>query len=519
MRLFKICVGITFAFCSITTAYAEQSFDDYVRSQMEEFQQFKDERDREFSAFLKERWIEVETSKPQERIDEPKPFVIPVAPPTVEEIPAPVPKPEKRPVPIKKPETIPSKEDVPTPIPDPQVKPELAPQIVPQPVPVVPDPLVVIEPLPKPAKPEKKVDGNFIQFLFYGNEVRISYDKALKLGLNSPITGTDIAKFWEQAALADYEPFVIDLMSYRDKLKLNDWGFILLINEAAERLAQNSNAKVLLSWFVLSKAGYETRTAYNSSQVYLLVPAKSMLYGVSFFNFDDKRYFVISADGFVKNLGNVYTYKKNYPDAENLMEFRVSNYPALGRKVVERDLSFTYKGKTYDIKVPYNLNEINYFRYHPQTEVTIYAEAGLSDWSGQILMKQLVPILEGKSESEAVNILLRFVQTAFKYKTDDEQFGYEKFFFAVESLYYPYSDCEDRSVLFSYLVKNMLGLDLVFLNYPGHIATGVALKERVGETVNFGNKVYTVADPTYINANAGMVMPQFKGVAPKISKF
>ena len=49
--------------------------------------------------------------------------------------------------------------------------------------------------------------------------------------------------------------------------------------------------------------------------------------------------------------------------------------------------------------------------------------------------------IQGKKQSEAANILINFVQTAFDYKTDGDQFGYEKPFFVDELFYYPYSDC------------------------------------------------------------------------------
>ena len=44
--------------------------------------------------------------------------------------------------------------------------------------------------------------------------------------------------------------------------------------------------------------------------------------------------------------------------------------------------------------------------------------------------------------------------------------------------YYPYCDCEDRSVLYSYLVRNLLKLDVVLLDYPNHIATAVCFNEN-----------------------------------------
>jgi len=85
--------------------------------------------------------------------------------------------------------------------------------------------------------------------------------------------------------------------------------------------------------------------------------------------------------------------------------------------------------------------------------------------------------------------LINFVQTAFDYKTDGDQFGYEKPFFVDELFYYPYSDCEDRAVLYSYLVRTLMGLDVVLLEYPNHMATAVCFDENIdGDYVTVGGK-------------------------------
>ena len=83
--------------------------------------------------------------------------------------------------------------------------------------------------------------------------------------------------------------------------------------------------------------------------------------------------------------------------------------------------------------------------------------------------------------------------------------------FPEETINYPYSDCEDRSILFSYLVKNLLHLDIVGVKYNNHLATAVNFSSQVsGDKFTYKERSYTIADPTYINANAGMVMPQYK---------
>ena len=109
---------------------------------------------------------------------------------------------------------------------------------------------------------------------------------------------------------------------------------------------------------------------------------------------------------------------------------------------------------------------------------------------------------------EAVGILLDFVQTAFEYQTDEQQFGKERPLFGDEILFYPYCDCEDRSILFSVLVRELVGLDVVLLNYPEHLATAVRFDDDVkGDYIMIDGKRYVVCDPTYIGTHVGESMP------------
>jgi len=55
--------------------------------------------------------------------------------------------------------------------------------------------------------------------------------------------------------------------------------------------------------------------------------------------------------------------------------------------------------------------------------------------------------------------------------------------------------------------------------YPGHVATAVAMTTATGDTHTYQGKRYSVADPTYINANVGMTMPSYRGKSPKVMTF
>ena len=88
---------------------------------------------------------------------------------------------------------------------------------------------------------------------------------------------------------------------------------------------------------------------------------------------------------------------------------------------------------------------------------------------------------------------MNFVQTAFVYEYDDKVWGTDRSFFADECLYYPYCDCEDRSILFSRLVRDLLGLDVVLIYYPGHLATAVKFSSEVsGDYITYDGARYTI---------------------------
>ena len=125
--------------------------------------------------------------------------------------------------------------------------------------------------------------------------------------------------------------------------------------------------------------------------------------------------------------------------------------------------------------------------------------------------------IAGLSEKDAVERLLNWVQTAFKYEYDEKVWGHDRVFFAEETLYYPYCDCEDRSILLSRLVRDLLGLKVILVYYPGHLAMAVGFTEDVaGDYIIQGGKRYVVCDPTYINAPVGMTMPDMNNQTARI---
>jgi hypothetical protein len=172
------------------------------------------------------------------------------------------------------------------------------------------------------------------------------------------------------------------------------------------------------------------------------------------------------------------------------------------------------------VDVSVNKSLMRYYESLPSfQDLAFYAREPMEP----VLCRQLLPPLRdaiaGLSEQEAANMLIHFVQTAFDYKTDTEQFGFEKPFFKEELFYHRYSDCEDRAILYAGLVQNLLGLDVVLLHYPGHLCTAVKFKEDIkGDYTMIDGQKYIVCDPCYIAVNVGRCMPQFQNEKPEAYK-
>ncbi len=293
----------------------------------------------------------------------------------------------------------------------------------------------------------------------------------------------------------------------------------MLKSIARKQYPADNGKQLVLTWFLLIKTGFQAKIAYDADQLYLLLPSQQAIFETRFVLLDDLKYYIFVMDNSNPAPTRLSTYSGDYPGKLGPIDLRVTEIPVLGGESAQRTFAFNFDGKEISVPVTFSEDMITLMKNYPQTDLNVFFNAAVSEPARYSLLKALRPLIEGKSELEAVNLLLRFIQTGFEYKTDDQQFGREKYLAPEESLFYPACDCEDRSILFSYLVKNLLGLSVIALDYPGHIAAAVKFSQSfAGDQISFNGQTYMICDPTYINANAGMCMPNYKNVEPKIVK-
>jgi hypothetical protein len=368
----------------------------------------------------------------------------------------------------------------------------------------------------KPDVPATLIPVRRIGVDFYGTELNV----ATTVAENVNLAGTresDVADAWAKLCKADSEQLVADCMTLRDEHKMNDWGFLVFTEKIGEQIyGEEATDKIaFLQMFILSKSGYKVKLSKINDKLKLMVSPAGSLYGMPYIVLDGTKYYVYRAD---KTSGSmsVYTYKHDFANAKNFVSMDVVYTPEFDMSEYTENVT-PPSGKSKASTVV-NSNLIAFYKDYPQCDVAVYYHTPMSRELKASLYPSLKSSIEGKSQKDAANILLDFVQSGFKYQTDGEQFGYEKPFFIDENFFYPACDCEDRSILYATLVKDLIGLDAVLLDYPNHIATAVCFTDDVqGDYVALeGERKYLICDPTYIGATIGMCMPQFRSVTPEI---
>lgn len=486
-------------------AIASDDFEAYKKQQQlgtqkikAEFKEYKDKQDQEFADFLKGQWSEFDTFRGKVRIKEPKPRQIPVVIPA-----APV-SPAAAPV-VKVP--APSVPGVPAPV-------------APAPAPIVKIPVIqpVVPPPPPPQPKPIPLAEDMLEIMFYGNAVRFTFDPQWKnYRLSGGAKPEAMSAFWTMMSGSKYEATIQAINSSRRELKLDDWGGVTLWRAVVQTLQpERKSEQNLLLWYFLVKSGYDVRMGYAGNDVHLFVAMKQPVYATKFTKVGDQTYYAALAADHGDSIRSFYTYEASYPNKLKPLDIKTASTGFTKTVSAKRVLAFEYKGKNINLNVPYDRRLVEYLESFPQSEFELYFDTDGSSLARDGLLAELKKYTSTMAEEEAVDFLLAFVQKAFAYKTDNEQFGRERYFFVEESLHFPYNDCEDRSVMFAWLVRELVGLKVIGLLYPGHMTTAVALKHVKPEfsTVAYRGNQFVIADPTYIGATIGIPMPSYSKLKP-----
>ncbi len=490
MRNYKtvLCIALGFLLVGTTAAQSDfekykqqqqKAFDEHKQKKRKDFAAYRDSLNREYARFLETKWKAYNLQKPEP--------------------------------PIKKPIPIPPVYDEDTPQPEPVKIPTPEPPVAPV---SIPDPVAPIVPDPEPHAPEPQLS---VKTVFFGTDIRLQSIAFPSLRL-SGVSERDIANYWRSLVNTPYHDILNETKRIKAELQLNDWGLYQLLGKVFKAYAPggSANEQVVFEVFMLNQLGYRAKIGRCGNELIPLIAFANEVTNCMYFRYGTGapvNYYTINPSH--KDLRSVETCPIDYAEAQNSMNLQINTIPKFTVAPITKTLVF--ENKPYALKIDKNI--VDFYRDYPCVEFSVYAEAPLDPITYKSIDAEIAPKVINKSQTEAVNWLLHFVQKAFEYKTDDDQFSYEKFFFAEETIESSFSDCEDRSILFAQLVRNLLKMPVVLVYYPGvHLATAVKFNDTslAGDYIMVNGDKYLICDPTYINADLGLAMPQLKYTPVKV---
>lgn len=482
-RLFFISVLFI---CAVSVS-AQRSFDDFLEGanakfknlkedHEKKFKSFRDEQNARFVEYLRQDWIELEGE-----LSQPKPKDEEITP---------------------KPPVVISEEEKSKPIEQNLI-----------PIATIVKPIATSNPpmpIEEPIELEYDVQEEKLTFTFFGTDLFFRCNRSIMPVLSSN-DENGVADFWAELSQVANNTLK-DCIVNRQNHNFCDWAYYQMTKKLSMDIYGDRDENVLLHAFLLNQTGFKIRLARakDNNRIYLLIATEADIYGYPCWNIDGSRCYCLDD----KDYHHMSISNSAYPQ-ELPLRLTFSDELIFDKDIAEQRILQSERYEFAKVISSVNKNLIDFYNEYPtfsiggnlMTRWRSYAVAPLSDEFKEGIYVDLKNFLEGKSKLEAVEILLNFVQTAFEYEYDNVVWGEDRAFFPEETLFYPYADCEDRSILFSRLVKDIVGLRVALVYYPGHLAAAVNFDTDVaGDFVMVDGVRFVICDPTFIGAGVGRSM-------------
>ena len=380
---------------------------------------------------------------------------------------------------------------------------------------------------PKPFVPVIIPEGTTVtqkcEFDFFGSHIAIAIDDDCRFKLESN-DNQGVAKAVSTLAKNDkYNVVLKDCLNAREKLKLNDWAYYSMLIKLGETFfGEKCNEATLLSAYLYCMSGYQMRFAFDRStrKLLILVACEQLVSGAPYCRYDGVKFFIFSTEA---NSASVELEWCTYAlPKEKAMSLWMKDEPQFA------DDARLVKHRPYQAAQPVaykvNKNLIDFYNTYPVPSTDgdeysrwiYYAQTPVSANAQASVYPELRKQLAGKSTFEQLRTIMYFIE-GYRYGYDDDVWGHDRAFFPDETLYYPMSDCEDHAILFSRLVRDLMGLPTALVYYPGHLAAAVCVDDDIpGDYLVTGNTKYLVCDPTIYYGGPGKTMTQMAGKPAKL---
>ncbi len=349
-------------------------------------------------------------------------------------------------------------------------------------------------------------------FTFFSENISVRYQEGLFNSDSQTLNDNFISNLIHHKNLSKLDETIEDLEEYKRKYKLTDWLFYLMIRDCSEVIYNGDNEhfqQVLFCWLILGRMDYKVQLNLVQDKAFISVFTLEKIY-----EFPVKRYGIgwlveITGNGnklFQESFTASMRANHFMHTGSRIFSFKLDKLPHLpSRQLVTKTVDFEHKLKKYEIEFSVNSTLVRMIDTYPDMKISNYLNFPLSIEAYNSLIPSLKELIKEKTEIEQLRLLLSFTRQAFKYGHDQDHYERINVIFSPEqTLLHEFSDCEDKSVLFCYIVKELLNKEVILVQYEdnindnntNHIAVGVLLDDCIGIPIRHDKKHYTFCDPT-----------------------
>jgi hypothetical protein len=339
---------------------------------------------------------------------------------------------------------------------------------------------------------------------FYNDPVSLSLDNTGFVDFPAHLSEAAVLDFYKQMETSRYDEVVSTLTKYREEKQPDDWIYYQLIRKTAQSISpkqENYIRYTLYKWFFLMKSGYDAQISVTGDTILLYVQCDENIYDIPYHMRNGKQYVCLNYHDYGYNLdfaklaihripvniegGGPFSYKLTH-----VPQFKPSDYK-------EKDVRFNYQDVSYNFRLRVNEKVKDLYNNYPVVDYSLYFNVPMSGETYNSLVPGLREVTAGMSMKNGIDYLMQFTRYAFIYQTDQTNFGKEKRLSPEQTLLYDRSDCEDRSALFFFLVKEIYNLPMIVLAYPTHVTVAVKLdKVPGGRPIIYNGDKYYICEPT-----------------------
>ncbi|MCW3083932.1 MAG: hypothetical protein JWP12_1298 [Bacteroidetes bacterium] len=357
--------------------------------------------------------------------------------------------------------------------------------------------------------------GKVNSYNFYGEKIEISFNDSL-VNYNSDylkeVNSATINDLSNYIYRYDCESIIKQLKALSQKLNLDDIGYSFLLQDFTSSLSIDENYKNIINYCLLKKSGYNVQLLYliHETAVYDKVNYQ-FLHSLGFF-YNGDYYCEISFDK-NKEVKDMSRFRDLNLNGSNSFKLEPNKKPNFKSKIINKTISFIYKEKTMNVTIKINEQLKLYSDRIPAMSVgKSYLSAFISNEFKTSIINQFKVLFQKNDTTTNLNILLTFCQS-LPYKDDREIWGQDRIFNPEQTISSDFSDCEDRVLLFSYLIKEIYGLKSVALNYADkdHLNIAINYNSKKFDHISYKMNSYTFCEPT----SKGYIIGQQREDLPK----